>query len=50
MILIKEIKLERLLLCFLITFLVADTYPHPNLGSGLIQSTFEHIQGTDDFE
>ena len=43
MILKETIKLDRLLLSILITFVIADIYPHPNLAPGLVQSTFERI-------
>lgn len=32
------IKVHRLLLAFVLTFLVVDTYPHPSLSSGLIET------------
>ncbi|MEM8675021.1 MAG: hypothetical protein AAGF83_14270 [Cyanobacteria bacterium P01_G01_bin.67] len=46
MILKKPIKIERLLLCFLVTFILVDTCPHPNQPPGFIQTAFEHIQST----
>ncbi|MFE4105470.1 hypothetical protein [Almyronema epifaneia] len=38
------IRLNRLFLAILITFLVADTYPHPHLSSGVIASTWHYLQ------
>lgn len=35
---LPKIKWYRLLLAFGITFVIADTYPHPRLSPGLIQS------------
>lgn len=35
---LTAIRIDRLLLALTITFLVVDTYPHPNLGPGLVQS------------
>ena len=42
----EQIKVERCLLAFLITFVLADIYPHPHLSPGLLQSTFNYIQTT----
>jgi hypothetical protein len=35
---LTEIRIDRLVLALIITFLVVDTYPHPNLGPGLLES------------
>jgi hypothetical protein len=35
---LAAIRIDRLLLALAITFLVVDTYPHPNLGPGLVES------------
>ncbi len=42
----EQIKVERVLLSFVVTFVLADIYPHPNLSPGLMQSSFNHIQTT----
>lgn len=42
----KQIKVERVLLSFVVTFVLADIYPHPHLSPGLMQSTFNYIQPT----
>ena len=42
----EPIKVERFLLSFLITFVLADIYPHPRLSPGLLQSSFSQIQTT----
>lgn len=44
MLLKEPIKRDRLILAFLITFIVVDTYPHPNLTSGFIQTGLQQIQ------
>ena len=41
---LTAIRFDRLLLALLLTFLVVDTYPHPSLGSGLIERLIR--QGT----
>jgi hypothetical protein len=33
-----NVKMNRLFLAIAITFLVADTYPHPQLSPGLIET------------
>ena len=38
------IRYERLITAFILTFVLADIYPHPNLSPGLMQSTFSYIQ------
>jgi hypothetical protein len=35
---LAAIRIDRLLLALAITFLVVDTYPHPSLGPGLVES------------
>lgn len=37
---LQSIKWSRLILVIVVTFLVADTYPHPNLPPGVLQSTW----------
>ncbi|MEM8718178.1 MAG: hypothetical protein AAGE84_02560 [Cyanobacteria bacterium P01_G01_bin.39] len=44
MILKEPIKRDRLILSFLITFIVVDTCPHPNLPPGFIQTGLQQIQ------
>lgn len=44
MLLKESIKLNRLLLCFLITFVLVDTCPYPNWSPGFIQSFLYRIQ------
>ncbi len=41
-----KILYERLIMACIISFIIGDIYPHPSLGSGLIQSSFNHIQQT----
>lgn len=41
---ITSIHLNRIILALLLTFLVADTYPHPELGPGLVASTLHQVQ------
>ncbi len=41
-----KIHYDRLIAAFVITFLLADICPYPNLPPGLIQSTFNHIHQT----
>lgn len=43
---LPKIKLRRLLLTLGLTFVIADTYPHPDLGPGLIQSTVSTVTQT----
>ncbi len=40
----EPIKLDRLLLCFVVTFIIVDTCPYPNWPPGFIQTGFKHIQ------
>jgi hypothetical protein len=35
---LTAIRIDRVLLALAITFLVVDTYPHPSLGPGLVES------------
>lgn len=35
---LSNIRVSRLLLTLVTTFLIVDTFPHPNLGPGLIES------------
>ena len=44
MMLKEPIKRDRLVLSFLITFIVVDTCPHPNLPPGFIQTGLQQIQ------
>lgn len=41
--LLRTIHPRRLLLALLVTFVIADTYPHPHLGSGLLVTTMHQI-------
>jgi hypothetical protein len=41
---IKEIKIERLLLALGTTLLVADTVPHPHLSAGLVEHSLYQVQ------
>ena len=43
---ICKIRYERLITAFILTFVLADIYPHPSLSPGLMQSTFNYIQAT----
>ncbi len=40
---LKEIKLGRLVLAIVITVLIADTVPHPNLSAGLLANSLGHL-------
>lgn len=42
--LIQSIHLNRLLLALFLTFLIADTYPHPHLSPGLLETALEQLQ------
>ncbi|MEM7759495.1 MAG: hypothetical protein AAGF83_17405 [Cyanobacteria bacterium P01_G01_bin.67] len=46
MLLKEPIKRNRLILAFVITFIVVDTCPHPNLPPGFIQTGLQQIQQT----
>ena len=39
-----RIHLNRIFLALAITFLIADTYPHPNLSPGLIETMVNQVQ------
>ena len=39
-----SIKINRLFLAVIITFLVADTYPHPQLSPGLVETMGSRVQ------
>ncbi len=41
---IKDIKIERLLLALGITLFIADTVPHPNFSAGLVEHTLHQVQ------
>lgn len=41
--LLRTIHPRRLFLALLVTFVIADTYPHPHLGSGLLVTTVHQI-------
>lgn len=41
-----SIKINRLVLAIAITFLVADTYPHPQLSPGVIETLGTRFQIT----
>lgn len=40
---LKEIKIGRLVLAFVVTLLIADSVPHPSLSSGLIESSWTYL-------
>ena len=40
---LKEIKLGRLVLAIVITVLIADTVPHPNLSAGLLANSLGQL-------
>lgn len=44
MILKESIKCDRLILSFIITFIIVDTCPYPNLAPGFIQTGLQQIQ------
>lgn len=35
---LRSIQSNRLVLALMLTFLLADTYPHPSLGPGLVET------------
>ncbi len=39
---LSNIRISRLLLALVTMFLIVDTFPHPNLGPGLIESVIQH--------
>jgi hypothetical protein len=41
---IKDIKIERLLLALGITLLIADTVPHPHLSAGFVEHSLRRVQ------
>lgn len=43
---LPAIKWRRLFLAIGVTFVVADTYPHPNLGPGVLQSAIAAVTKT----
>ena len=43
---LKDIKLGRLAFSVLITVLIADTAPHPNLSAGLLESTWHRVEAS----
>ncbi|MDJ0572624.1 MAG: hypothetical protein QNJ53_26780 [Pleurocapsa sp. MO_192.B19] len=45
-----KLRYELLATSFVLTFVLVDICPHPNLPPGLLQSTFSHIQQTIVFE
>ena len=38
------LKVERLAIAFLATFVMADLWQHPKLSSGVIETTFSTVQ------
>ena len=44
MMLKEPIKRDRLILAFLITFILVDTCPYPNFPPGSIQTGWQYIQ------
>lgn len=41
---LQDIKLGRLVMAIAVTVLIADTLPHPNLSTGLLESSVTHIR------
>ena len=41
-----KIRYERLITAFILTFILADIYPHPSLSPGLLESAFNYLQPT----
>ena len=39
-----RLAVERLVIAFIVTFIMADLYPDPSLSPGIIMSTVSHIQ------
>ena len=40
----QSIRMGRLMLALMITFLIADTYPHPKLHPGVIETVILQIK------
>lgn len=40
----RQLFIQRLIATFVITAVIADTYPQPNLAPGLLESTFRKIE------
>lgn len=40
----QQLFIQRLIATFVITAVIADTYPQPNLAPGLLESTFRRIE------
>lgn len=43
---LKEIKLGRLAFAVLITMLIADTAPHPNLSAGFLENSWNRLEAS----
>ncbi|MGK7893099.1 MAG: hypothetical protein AB4372_05570 [Xenococcus sp. (in: cyanobacteria)] len=41
-----KFRYERLITTLILTFVLADIYPHPSLSPGLLESAFSYIQPT----
>ncbi|MEM6716304.1 MAG: hypothetical protein AAF827_21160 [Cyanobacteria bacterium P01_D01_bin.6] len=46
MTILKEIKVGRLMLAIGITVFIADTAPHPNLSSGLLEKSWSRFEAS----
>lgn len=42
----QQVLIQRVVATFVITAVIADTYPQPNLAPGLLESTFRKIEQT----
>ena len=43
---LKDIKVGRLLFAIAVTVFIADTAPHPNLSSGLLESSWSRFEAS----
>lgn len=43
---LKDIKLGRLAFSVLITMLIADTAPHPNLSAGFLENSWNRLEAS----
>jgi hypothetical protein len=45
---LNQIKVERLILALMVTFLMVDNVPHPNLGPSLIELGVQQVKAITD--
>jgi len=42
---LQHVKIGRLMLAIAVTVLIADTAPHPSLSAGLLESSWNRLEG-----